>query len=77
MIKPCFGELMDKIVTFSAFLSPLSNAHTASFNDFTTSAGLFCDFPNNGILTNVEEESCRKTSSAANHTEAKLTQIWI
>lgn len=36
--------------TFSAFLSPLSKAFTASLSAFTTSAGLFCDLPNKGMI---------------------------
>jgi len=37
--------------TFSTFLSPRSNAFTASFKAFTTSAGLFWDFPNRGMFS--------------------------
>ena len=36
--------------TFSAFLSPLSRAFTASLSAFTTSAGLFWDLPNKGMI---------------------------
>lgn len=40
--------------TFSTFLSPRSKALTASFRALTTSAGLFCDFPNRGIFPNLQ-----------------------
>lgn len=39
--------------TLSAFFSPvlpLETARRASFRDLTTSWGLFCDFPNRGII---------------------------
>lgn len=43
---------------FSAFLSPRSNELTASFSAFTNSAGDFCDFPNNGMLTACTLYAC-------------------
>lgn len=46
---------------FSAFLSPRSSELTASFSAFTNSAGLFCDFPNSGIVMELQVVACTST----------------
>uniref|UniRef100_A0A2M4C827 Putative secreted protein n=1 Tax=Anopheles marajoara TaxID=58244 RepID=A0A2M4C827_9DIPT len=42
--------LLTSSCAFSAFLSPRSSEATASLSAFTSSCGLFCDFPNSGIV---------------------------